>query len=220
VLEPDEVERRHSVRGLHKQIDIGVLSRIASGNRPENRQMPVPMVGGNHLQNRCRSINHNLWMNGAQLGGVPKLLTHRGLSDAERLGDLALGHPRGQHGPQSQNAPESDDLLVAPRASILSHQRHKMILSPRAGSPPASRKPTHDENRRARPRSVVRLVSKTLLATDPANLQCPLGDQGPTPSRCAATGSAPGADRLSQPHRVPRPGPGGSPPTDQTRAAW
>lgn len=87
--------------------------------------MAVSVVSGDRPQNRRSSLNHNRRVNGAQIGGMPKLLAHRGLSDAECISDLALGHPCRQHGPESDDAPESRHLFVAARVSVLSNQRHK-----------------------------------------------------------------------------------------------
>lgn len=58
-----------------------------------------------------------------------KLLTDRWLCDAKLFGNLALGHPRCDHGAQSEDASEPCDFFVASGLAVLIQEGHKTTLS-------------------------------------------------------------------------------------------
>src|SRR5665811_1738852 len=64
-----------------------------------------------------------------QLRYAPELLTDRWLRDTQRIADLLLAHPRGDHRAKRNDTTQPRDILVASRIPILRQQGHKTILS-------------------------------------------------------------------------------------------
>src|ERR1035437_6013594 len=129
LLEPDELERRRAWRRVHEKGDVGVLTPLAASDRADPCQPPVAILRRQRLEDGSSRIKQHLGTDGLKVGRVPELLTDRWLRDTQRIADLLLAHPRGDHRAKRNDTTQPRDILVASRIPILRQQGHKTILS-------------------------------------------------------------------------------------------
>src|SRR5664280_237002 len=129
LLEPDERERRRAWRRVHEKVDVRVLTRLAASDRAEHCQPPVAILRRQSLEDRSSRIKKLLGTDGLKVARVPELLTDRWLRNTQRIADLLLAHPRGDHRAKRDDTTQPRDILVASRIPILRQQGHKTILS-------------------------------------------------------------------------------------------
>lgn len=62
------------------------------------------MLRGEGFEDWRSALEQDFWVDVVELGGELELLTDRRLGDIQRVGDLALAHASGRHGPKREDA--------------------------------------------------------------------------------------------------------------------
>ena len=74
------------------------------GDGAEHRKTRISVLRGEGLENMRSGREQGFWVDVVELGGELELLTDRWLGDIQRVGDLALAHASGRHGPKREDA--------------------------------------------------------------------------------------------------------------------